>query len=108
MHRQINYIKQIMKHLHLKTAYYTSPKFGGVKEFYIVEDKEDLKNLIKVFPALKKTWELIRLRIKQIVSNGYVALVTDINPTSNCIEVAYENIIPNKYTYNDAYHRVEV
>lgn len=93
---------------HLKSAYYCSPKFEGVREFYIVEDYADLKELVKVFPQLKKSWELIRLRIKQIVSDGYVALVTDINPTSNCIEVAYENIIPNKYTYNDAYHRVEL
>lgn len=97
-----------MLHEHLKSAYYSSPKFEGVREFYIVENYADLKELVKVFPQLKKSWELIRLRIKQIVSDGYVALVTDINPTSNCIEVAYENIIPNKYTYADAYHRVEL
>jgi hypothetical protein len=92
----------------LKTAHYTSKKFEGVKEFYIVENKEDLKNLMRMFPALRKSWQVIRERIKDIVSDGYVAIVSDINQTSNCIEVYYENVIPNKYTYADAFHRVEV
>jgi hypothetical protein len=95
-----------MKFKHLKSAYYTSPKFEGKKEFYIVENYDDLKLLTKAFPSLKKSWEIIRSRIKNIVSDGYVALVTDIIPSSNCVEVYYENIIPNKYTYDDAYHRV--
>jgi hypothetical protein len=95
-----------MVHLHLKSAHYTSSKFEGVREFYIVENKQDLKELTKVFPALKSSWELIRERIKDIISDEYVAIITDINPKLNCIEVAYENMKPNKYTYNGAFHRV--
>lgn len=94
-----------MKFEHLKSALYTSNKFEGVREFYIVENKLDLKDLTKAFPQLKKSWELIRERIKDIISDGYVAIITDINPKSNCIEVYYENIIPNKYTYDNAFHR---
>ncbi len=30
---------------HLKSAYYCSPKFEGVREFYIVENYADLKEL---------------------------------------------------------------
>jgi hypothetical protein len=96
-----------MKFEFLKSAYYTSPKFEGVKEFYIVEDKDDLKNLVRMFPAFRKSWIVVYNRIKDILSDGYVALVTDVIPSSNCVEVYYENIIPNKYSYDDAYHRVE-
>lgn len=94
-----------MKNTSLKSAHYTSQKFEGLKEFYIVEDNNDLKELIKEFPQLKNSWQNIRLRIANIVSEGYVALVTDINSKSNCVELAYENLLSHKYTYSDAYHR---
>jgi hypothetical protein len=95
-----------MKHTNLKSAYYTSQKFEGAKEFYIIEDKNDLNELIKAFPQLKNSWRIIRLRIKDIISDGYVALVTDIKPKSNCVELAYENLLSHKYSYDDAHHRV--
>jgi len=90
----------------LKSAHYTSQKFEGVKEFYIVENHDDLKELVKKFPALKNGWKLIRERILDIIHDGYVALITDTIKSSNCVEVTYENLIPHKYTYSDAYHRV--
>lgn len=95
-----------MKNTKLKSAHYTSQKFEGVKEFYIVENQNDLKLLTKEFPQLKNSWQNIRLRITEIISDGYVALVTDINSKSNCIEFAYENLLSHKYTYSDAHHRV--
>ena len=95
-----------MKKTNLKSAHYTSQKFEGVREFYIVENHNDLKQLTLAFPPLKNSWKLIRERIKNIVSDGYVALITDINPKSNCVELGYENLISHKYTYSDAYHRV--
>lgn len=95
-----------MKFEHLKSNHYSSPKFEGVKEFYVVENHNDLKQLIKAFPQLKSSWRKIRERITDIISDGYVALVTDVKPKSNCIEISYENLISHKYTYSDAYHRV--
>ena len=95
-----------MEHTNLKSAYYTSQKFEDAREFYIVENKDDLKELIKAFPKLKNSWKIIRLRIKDIISDGYVALVTDIKPKSNCVELAYENLLSHKYSYDDAHHRV--
>jgi hypothetical protein len=95
-----------MIHTDLKSAHYTSQKFEGVREYYIVENNDDLKKLVKKFPALRNSWKLIRERILNIIHDGYVALVSDIIPSSHCIEVGYENIIPHKYTYSDAYHRV--
>lgn len=95
-----------MEHTNLKSAYYTSQKFEDAREFYIVENKDDLKELIKAFPKLKNSWKIIRLRITEIIYDGYVALVTDINPKSNCVELGYENILSYKYTYSDAYHRL--
>lgn len=95
-----------MKYTELKSAHYTSQKFEGVREYYIVENHDDLKQLVKKFPALRNSWKLIRERILNIIHDGYVALVTDIIPSSHCIEIGYENLIPNKYTYSDAYHRV--
>lgn len=94
-----------MKHLHLKTAYYKSTRFENIKQFYIVENNDDLSALKVAFPKLKYTWGLIFKQIKKIISDGYVAIVTDINPKSNCIEVFYENKIPHKYTYDNAFHR---
>ena len=95
-----------MEHKSLKSGYYTSQKFDGAKEFYIINDKSDLKQLIIKFPKLKNSWKIIRLRIEEIISDNYVALVTDINSKSNCVELAYENMLSYKYTYSDAYHRV--
>lgn len=96
-----------MKHSYLKTAYYKSTKFEGIKQFYIVEDNYDLSALKLAFPKLKYSWSLIHKQIKNIISDDYVAIVTDINSKSNCIEVFYENKISHKYTYDNAFHRVE-
>lgn len=95
-----------MEYTNLKSAYYTSQKFDGAREFYIINDKIDLKELMIKFPKLKNTWKTIRLRIEEIISDNYVALVTDINLKSNCVELSYENKLSYKYTYSDAYHRV--
>jgi len=95
-----------MKHTHLKSAYYTSQKFDDAREFYIIENRHDLNELIKAFPKLKNSWKIIRLRITEIISDNYVALVTDINLKSNCVELGYENKLSYKYSYSDAYHRL--
>ena len=97
-----------MKHPYLKTAYYKSTKFEGIKQFYIVENNDDLSALKVAFPKLKYSWQSIYKQIKKIIFEDYVAIVTDINPKSNCIEVFYENKIPHKYTYDNAFHRVEL
>lgn len=97
-----------MKHPYLKTAYYKSTRFEGVKQFYIVENDDDLSALKVAFPKLKHSWQLIYKQIKKIISEDYIAIVTDINSKSNCIEVFYENKIPHKYTYDNAFHRVEL
>ena len=97
-----------MKHPYLKTAYYKSTKFEGVKQFYIVENNDDLSALKVAFPKLKYSWQSIYKQIKKTISEDYVAIVTDINSKSNCIEVFYENKIPHKYTYDNAFHRVEL
>ena len=48
-----------MEHTNLKSAYYTSQKFEDAREFYIVENKDDLKELIKAFPKLKNMEALL-------------------------------------------------
>ena len=96
-----------MKHSYLKTAYYKSTKFEGIKQFYIVENNDDLSALKVAFPKLKYSWQSIYKQIKKIIFEDYVAIVTDINSKSNCIEVFYENKISHKYTYDNAFHRVE-
>ena len=97
-----------MKYPYLKSAFYVSSKFEGVKEFYIIENSDDLKNLMRKFPQFKKSWEIIKRKIKEIVSDGYVALVTDIIPSSNCVEVYYENLISKIYNYDGSLRRVTV
>jgi hypothetical protein len=97
-----------MKYPYLKTAHFSSTKFMGVKEFYIVENNDDLKALINVFPRLRSRWILIQNNIKKIISEGYVAVVTDMNEKTDCIEVYYENKIPHVYNYTNAFNRVEV
>ena len=97
-----------MTHPYLKTAYYTSTRFEGIRQFYIVENGKDLDELTFAFPKLKHSLDLIRKKIKKILLEDYVAIVTDINPKSNCIEVFYENKIPHKYSYDNAFNRVEL
>lgn len=97
-----------MKYPFLKTAYYQSTKFVGTKQFYIIENDIDFKEFINMFPKLRNSLGVTHRTIKNIISEGYVAIISDTNPNTSELEVYYENRFANIYTYKNAFTRVAV
>lgn len=91
----------------LKWGIYTSPQSGAVEiERYVIENEDDLKAFAKKFPQIKIKPFNMETNLKNCLSEGYIIILTDLNPRSGMPTYQFESKTDN--THPSSMHRVRL
>lgn len=92
------------KRTDLKIMQFTNPQKDFITKRYVVENKNDLKEILKSFPQLNDNFMNVAKTWEESIDEGRVILVSDEHPISGFPTYCYES--PKESTHLESLIRV--